>query len=98
MQCCLIYFVTECLLCRRCGHEVVPADFLCNKPSEQALRQRNNTVLDKDEVLIQLFENPHGIFSANLVITIIIHAAQQSVLFFLHDAFLYNFIQECNLR
>ena len=48
------------LLCRQCGHGVTSAEHLRRKPSPAAIRQRNDTILGQPEVLIQLFENPHG--------------------------------------
>ncbi|XP_021354382.1 protein cereblon-like isoform X2 [Mizuhopecten yessoensis] len=51
--------VTDYLLCRKCGHEVVRAANLINIPSKVALRQRNSTFGGVPEILIQQFKNPH---------------------------------------
>ena len=57
---CLLSIV-EYLLCRKCGHEVLTGESLINHATSHALRQRNDTIIDKPGVLIQLLENPHGI-------------------------------------
>lgn len=47
-------------LCRRCGHEIVAADSLIRVTSKLAIMQRNDTILNVPNVLIQLFKNPAG--------------------------------------
>ncbi|XP_033727848.1 protein cereblon homolog [Pecten maximus] len=51
--------ITDFLLCRKCGHEIVRAAHLINIPSKMALRQRNSTLGGVPEILIQQFRNPH---------------------------------------
>ncbi|XP_060081032.1 uncharacterized protein LOC132560381 [Ylistrum balloti] len=52
--------ITDFLLCRKCGHEVVRATHLINIPSKLSLRQRNSTLGGVPGILIQRFRNPHG--------------------------------------
>ncbi|XP_069106674.1 protein cereblon-like [Argopecten irradians] len=52
--------ITDFLLCRKCGHEIVRASQLINFPSKVALKQRNSTLGGVPEILIQQFKNPHG--------------------------------------
>jgi len=49
-------------LCRSCGHEVASADHIMKIPSLLAKQARNDTILGVQGVLIQLFENPQGMF------------------------------------
>lgn len=63
---CRTTLFVDCLLCRRCGHDIVPAEAIFNEPNDAALRQRNDTILNKDGVLIQLFKNPSGMCAYNL--------------------------------
>jgi len=49
-------------LCRSCGHEVTNADDIVKIPSLLAKQVRNDTILGVPGVLIQLFENPQGMF------------------------------------
>ena len=53
-------FVTDVLLCRQCGHVVAKAVDFSHNPSLLSKRQRNDTILGVQGVLIQLFENPTG--------------------------------------
>ncbi|XP_052763055.1 protein cereblon-like isoform X2 [Mya arenaria] len=52
----------EYFLCRKCGREIVELSNLKNVPSSVALRQRNETLGHKEEVLVQLFKNPQNVF------------------------------------
>lgn len=50
----------DLLLCRQCGHQITAANNLINVPSPLAVSYWNDTILDTPEVLVQLFQNPHG--------------------------------------
>ncbi|KAI8764660.1 protein cereblon, partial [Biomphalaria glabrata] len=50
------------LLCRKCGHQIAQAQHLFSMPSNMALRQRNDTIVNSNRVLIQLFKNPQEVY------------------------------------
>ncbi|KAL4218068.1 hypothetical protein ACF0H5_022806 [Mactra antiquata] len=45
---------------RKCGREIVELVDIVNVKSPQALKIRNETIGHTEEILIQLFKNPHG--------------------------------------
>ena len=55
-------YILDELLCRKCGHGITNTDDLTSVPTRKALRQRNDTVSEHKNTLIQLFENPEGKF------------------------------------
>ncbi|ESO95620.1 hypothetical protein LOTGIDRAFT_227202 [Lottia gigantea] len=46
------------LLCRTCGNEVTQISQLMEVPSKLAHRQRNDSFIGSERILIQLFKNP----------------------------------------
>ena len=48
------------MLCRKCGKGITASRDFVSVPTTKALRQRNDTILMKNNTLIQLFENPQG--------------------------------------
>lgn len=57
----LLFSITDFLLCRGCGHEIVDPSHITHIPSKVAHRQRNDTISGQNGTLIQLFKNPDGI-------------------------------------
>ncbi|XP_071481007.1 uncharacterized protein [Diadema antillarum] len=70
----------EHLLCRTCGHEVAASTDFVRVSSPQALGQRNDTILGKENVLIQLLRNPHG-RSFEVITTSKAHVTKQPQLY-----------------
>lgn len=50
------------MLCRKCGHGITKPKQFTDVPTVKALRQRNDTILMRENTLIQLFQNPEGIY------------------------------------
>eukprot|EP00112_Aurelia_sp_Birch-Aquarium-sp1_P020684 Seg539.8 transcript_id=Seg539.8/GoldUCD/mRNA.D3Y31 product="Protein cereblon" protein_id=Seg539.8/GoldUCD/D3Y31 len=48
------------MLCRKCGHGITKPKQFTDVPTVKALRQRNDTILMRENTLIQLFQNPEG--------------------------------------
>ena len=61
------FSITDFLLCRGCGHEIVDPSHITHIPSKVAHRQRNDTISGQNGTLIQLFKNPDGIWSSHYV-------------------------------
>ncbi|XP_063407579.1 protein cereblon-like [Mytilus trossulus] len=59
---CISEDITDYLLCRKCGHEIARGTDLTAVPSKLAHRQRNDSISGVKDVLIQLFQNPHGLY------------------------------------
>ena len=55
------------MLCRRCGKNITASKDFASVPTAKALRQRNDTILMQNNTLIQLFENPEGDYSLNVI-------------------------------
>ena len=65
------FSITDFLLCRGCGHEIVDPSHITHIPSKVAHRQRNDTISGQNGTLIQLFKNPDGIYDHHNMYTFI---------------------------
>ena len=65
------FSITDFLLCRGCGHEIVDPSHITHIPSKVAHRQRNDTISGQNGTLIQLFKNPDGIFDHHIILDLI---------------------------